>query len=208
MTAVRKRKGAETRERILELAEAGVLEKGFAATSIDELISAAGITKSGFFYHFRDKGMLARALMQRYLDQEDAILDELFARADELNEDPLHGYLVALRLLAEMMADLPNTHPGCMGAAFCYQEQLFDSEVRELNREGVLGWRRRMRERLELIAQRYPPRVEADMDALADMASALIEGGIIISRVLREKEALPKQIMLYRDFVRAVFLGT
>ncbi len=208
MTAVRKRKGAETRERILELAEAGVLEKGFAATSIDELISAAGITKSGFFYHFRDKGMLARALMQRYLDQEDAILDELFARADELNEDPLHGYLVALRLLAEMMADLPNTHPGCMVAAFCYQEQLFDSEVRELNREGVLGWRRRMRERLELIAQRYPPRVEADMDALADMASALIEGGIIISRVLREKEALPKQIMLYRDFVRAVFLGT
>ena len=196
MTAVRKRKGAETRERILELAEAGVLEKGFAATSIDELISAAGITKSGFFYHFRDKGMLARALMQRYLDQEDAILDELFARADELNEDPLHGYLVALRLLAEMMADLPKTHPGCMVAAFCYQEQLFDSEVRELNREGVLGWRRRMRERLELIAQRYPPRVEADMDALADMASALIEGGIIISRVLREKEALPKQIML------------
>ena len=208
MTASGKRKGAETRERILELAEAGVLEKGFAATSIDELISAAGITKSGFFYHFRDKGMLARALMQRYLDQEDAILDELFARADELNEDPLHGYLVALRLLAEMMADLPKTHPGCMVAAFCYQEQLFDSEVRELNREGVLGWRRRMRERLELIAERYPPRVEADMDALADMASALIEGGIIISRVLREKEALPKQIMLYRDFVRAVFLGT
>lgn len=207
MTAIRKRKGAETRERILELAEAGVLEKGFAATSIDELIAAAGITKSGFFYHFRDKGELARALMQRYLDQEDAILDDLFARADELNEDPLHGFLVALKLLAEMMADLPETHPGCMVAAFCYQEQLFDKGVRELNREGVLGWRRRIRERLERIAERYPPRIEVDLGALADMASALIEGGIIISKVLKEKEALPQQIMLYRDFVRAVFLG-
>jgi AcrR family transcriptional regulator len=207
MTAIRKRKGAETRERILELAEAGVLEKGFAATSIEELISAAGITKSGFFYHFKDKGELARALMQRYLDQEDAILDDLFARADELNEDPLHGYLVALKLLAEMMANLPETHPGCIVAAFCYQEQLFNRDVRELNTEGVLGWRRRMRERLDLIAERYPPRIEVDLDALADMASALIEGGIIISRVVKEKEALPKQIMLYRDFVRAVFLG-
>ena len=207
MTAIRKRKGAETRERILELAEAGVLEKGFAATSIEELISAAGITKSGFFYHFKDKGELARALMQRYLDQEDAILDDLFARADELNEDPLHGYLVALKLLAEMMANLPEAHPGCIVAAFCYQEQLFNRDVRELNTEGVLGWRRSMRERLDLIAERYPPRIEVDLDALADMASALIEGGIIISRVVKEKEALPKQIMLYRDFVRAVFLG-
>ena len=207
MTAIRKRKGAETRERILELAEAGVLEKGFAATSIEELISAAGITKSGFFYHFKDKGELARALMQRYLDQEDAILDDLFARADELNEDPLHGYLVALKLLAEMMANLPEAHPGCIVAAFCYQEQLFNRDVRELNTEGVLGWRRSMRERLDLIAERYRPRIEVDLDALADMASALIEGGIIISRVVKEKEALPKQIMLYRDFVRAVFLG-
>ncbi len=207
MTAIRKRKGVETRERILKLAEAGVLEKGFAATSIDELISAAGITKSGFFYHFKDKGELARALMQRYLDQEDAILDDLFARADELNEDPLHGFLVALKLLAEMMADLPATHPGCMVAAFCYQEQLFNKDVRELNTEGVLGWRRRMRERLDLIAGRYPPRIEVDLDALADMVSALIEGGIIISKAVREKEALPQQILLYRDFVRAVFLG-
>lgn len=205
MSVMRKGKGAETRERILELAEAGVLEKGFAATSIDELISAAGITKSGFFYHFRDKSDLAVALMHRYLEQEDRILTDLFARADELNEDPLHGFLVALRLIAEMMADLPSTHPGCMVASVCYQEQLFNKEVRELNVSGVLGWRRRMRERLELIAERYPPRIEVDLDNLADMAFALIEGGIIISKVLRDRQALPQQIMQYRDFVRSIF---
>lgn len=206
MTVMRKGKGAETRERILELAEAGVLEKGFAATSIDELISAAGITKSGFFYHFRDKSDLAVALMKRYLDQEDRILDDLFARADELNDDPLHGFLVALKLIAEMMADLPSTHPGCMVASVCYQEQLFNREVRELNVSGVLGWRRRMRERLDRIAERYPPRIDIDLDSLADMAFALIEGGIIISKVLRDKQALPHQIMQYRDFVRSIFL--
>jgi len=206
MSVVRKGRGAETRERILELAEAGVLEKGFAATSIEELISAAGITKSGFFYHFRDKSDLAVALMQRYLDHEERILDDLFARADELNEDPLHGFLVALKLIAEMMADLPSTHPGCMVASVCYQEQLFNREVRDLNASGVLGWRRRIRERLEVIAERYPPRIEIDLDALADMALALIEGGIIISKVLRDKDALPQQILQYRDFVRSIFL--
>ena len=61
------RKGTDTRERILDVAEAAVLEKGFAATSIDELVAAVSITKSGFFYHFRDKGELAKALLARYM---------------------------------------------------------------------------------------------------------------------------------------------
>ena len=61
MDAVQSRKGSDTRERLLAVAEAAVLEKGFAATSIEELIAAVGITKSGFFYHFPDKGALAKA---------------------------------------------------------------------------------------------------------------------------------------------------
>ena len=54
-------RGGATRERLLDIAEAGVLAKGFAGTSIDEIIAEAEITKSGFFYHFRDKNELARA---------------------------------------------------------------------------------------------------------------------------------------------------
>ena len=50
----------DTRARILEVAEAAVLAKGFASTSIEEIIAAVGITKSGFFYHFRDKSALAK----------------------------------------------------------------------------------------------------------------------------------------------------
>lgn len=202
------RPNSGTRERILALAESAVLEKGFAATSIDELVTAVGITKSGFFYHFRDKGELAQALLQRYLDMEDEILDDLFDRADKLNEDPLHGFLVGLKLLAEMLTDLPQSHPGCLVASFCYQEQLFNKTVRDLTEAGVLGWRRRFRERLDLIAARYPPRTDVDLDSLADMVSALVDGGIILSKVTRDKSLLPKQVMLYREFVRTIFLGT
>ena len=107
-------KGADTREHILDVAEASVLDKGFAGTSIEEVIAAVGITKSGFFYHFKDKNKLAKALLVRYVEREDALFDELFARADELNDDPLHGFLVGLRMMSELMADLPNGHPGCL----------------------------------------------------------------------------------------------
>ena len=39
------------------------------------------------------------------------------------------------------------------------------------------------------------------------MANTVMDGGIIQSRIMRDKAILPQQIMLYRDFVRAVFLG-
>jgi AcrR family transcriptional regulator len=207
MTATVPRKGSDTRERILALAEAAVLEKGFASTSIDELIAGAGITKSGFFYHFKDKGDLAKALLERYVAHNQALLADIFARADQLNEDPLHGFLVALKLFAETMADLPGTHPGCLSASFCYQDRLFDREVRELNRAGTSCWRAMFRGRLEAIAARYPPKLAVDMGDLADMANTLVDGGIILSRLFDDREVLPRQILLYREFVRAVFLG-
>ena len=203
-----RRKGSDTRQQIMDVAEASILDKGFAATSIDELIAAVGITKSGFFYHFKDKGELAKALLIRYVEREDMLFDDLFRRADELDEDPLHGFLVGLRMLSEMMADLPAGHPGCLVAAYCYQDRLFDREVRDLYTSAMLGWRRRFRSRLDLIAARYPPRILVDLDYLADMLSAITEGGIIVSKVVNDKSALPRQLMLYRDFVRAIFLGT
>lgn len=208
MTVATLKKLPDTRERILDVAEDAVLQKGFGATSIEEIIAAVGITKSGFFYHFRDKSDLAKALLQRYVDRENGVLDELFDRADELNDDPLHGFLVGLKMLAEMMADLPNGHPGCIVATVCYQEQLFNRDVVELNAQAMLSWRKRFRERFELIAERYPPRVDVNLSDLADMATGLVDGGIIISRVLKDKNVLPRQVMLYRAFVRSIFLGT
>jgi AcrR family transcriptional regulator len=208
MQEAQPKKGGDTRERILEAAETAVLDKGFAATSIEELIAAVGITKGGFFYHFKDKGELAEALLVRYVERENELFDELFARADALNEDPLHAFLAGLELLAGLMADLPNGHPGCLVASFCYQDRLFDREVRELNAAAVLGWRKRFRERLDMIAARYSPRIDVDLDDVADMLSVIADGGIILSRVVKDKQALPRQILLYRDYVRGIFLGT
>ena len=37
-------KGERTRERLMDLAYESIVEKGFAATSIEELVEAAGIT--------------------------------------------------------------------------------------------------------------------------------------------------------------------
>jgi hypothetical protein len=79
--------------------------------------------------------------------------------------------------------------------------------VRDLNAAAVLNWRKRFRRRLDLIAERYPPRTRVDLDDLADMLSVIADGGIILSKTIKDKQALARQMLLYRDFIKAMFLG-
>lgn len=199
------RKGEATREHILEVAEASVLAKGFGATSIEEVIAEVGITKSGFFYHFRDKNELAHELLRRYIAEDHRILDELFGRAAELSDDPLQAFLIGLKMLAELMADLPGGHPGCMIASICYQERLFDRRVIDLNREAIESVNERIRAHLETIAAAYPPREPVDIDVMAEMLSCIIDGGIIMAKVTGDPDRLARQIMAYRAFVKMQF---
>lgn len=198
-------KGQETRERLMDIAETSVLAKGFGATSIEEIIAEAEITKSGFFYHFKDKNELALALLQRYFEREEEFFDDLYGRARELHDDPLHSFLIGLKLFSEMMADLPNGHPGCLVATYCYNERIFDAAVRELNRQTVLVWRERFTRYLNEIAEIYPMADDADIEALADMVSTVVEGGIVMSKALGEPKVLADQILLLRSYVKLLF---
>lgn len=200
-------KGIATRDRILAIAEAGVLAKGFGATSIEEVVAEAGITKSGFFYHFRDKNELAREMLKRYVASNDQLFDEIFARGHELSDDPLQAFLISLKLLAELMSDLPNGHPGCLIASICYQERLYDREVHALTAQSVRSWSARFRGIFEEIAAVHPPREPVDLDDLADMLSCVVDGGIIMSKTLDDPSRLTRQVLAFRCFVKLLFSG-
>jgi len=200
-------KGELTRKRLMDIAEDAIIHKGFAATSIEELVEAAGITKSGFFYHFRDKNDLVRQLVSRYVEEDNGILDGLTERARSLSDDPLQSFLIFLRLFGEMMDDLPNVHPGCLVASVAYQERIYDKEVSRLTREAVLGWRSRFRAWLEEIAEAYPPRIEVDLEALADSFNVMADGAIVTSRAVGDKKVVGQQAKLLHDFVKLLFDG-
>ena len=198
-------KGERTRERILDIAYESIVQKGFAATSVEELVEAAGITKSGLFYHFRDKSDMARQLFERFLAEDEAIVGTLATRARELSDDPLQSFLIFLNLYAQMMDDMDGLHPGCMVASVAYQERMFDSDLKQMNVDYILRMRQRFRDWLEEIIVGNPPATEVDIDALADGLTTVIEGAIILSRSLRDPSLMGKQTRLFRNHVKLLF---
>jgi len=194
-------KGERTRERIMDVAYVAIVEKGFAATSIEELVEAARI----FFYHFKDKNDLARQLFDRFLAEDEGIIDTLTVRARELSDDPLQSLLIFLNIYAQMMDDMELLHPGCMVASITYQERMFDAEVKQMNVDYLLRMRRRFSQWFEEIAATNPPQGDVDLDALADHLTAIVEGAIILSKALADHGLMGRQTRLYRNHVKLIF---
>tara|TARA_B110000858_G_C17810153_1_gene480730 strand:+ start:28330 stop:28965 length:636 start_codon:yes stop_codon:yes gene_type:complete len=198
-------RGAERKEKILQVAEEIILQKGFAATSIDDILQQAHITKGGFFYHFKGRDELAKGLLERYLVEDRLFFQGLIERAQQLSEDPLQQLLVFLNLLAEAMGDLPGVHPGCLIVSFTYESQQFNEDVQALLAESTLEWRDIFRELLKNALQAHPMKIDVPLDELADSLSSTIEGGIILSKVLSDQQTLVQQIRQYRNYIRLLF---
>lgn len=66
-----------TLERILEAAEALVLEKGLAHVSIPDIVARASSSVGGFYARFKDKNALLRALEERQYENLRRLLDEV-----------------------------------------------------------------------------------------------------------------------------------
>ena len=193
------------RESILSTAETIILQQGFAGTTIEEIIDKAAISKGGFFYHFSGKTELARALIDRYIQMDTDVFTELSMRADRLSEDPLQRALIFLNLFSEMVAGMTDTHPGCLAAAFVYESQQFDEEIRARVHEGMNEWREIIATRLQEIITVYPPKMEVDVDSLADMFTTCVEGGIIMAKAYNDNQALIEQVANYRQHLRLLF---
>jgi TetR/AcrR family transcriptional repressor of nem operon len=201
----RTRDPEKTRERILDAAQELILDHGFGSTTVDAVVSRAGITKGAFFHHFGSKADLARALVERYSRMDRELLEQNLDRARKLSNDPLQQMLILLGLYEEMFESMAEPFPGCLFASYIYEHKLFDEGTLGVLRESTLMWRDVVRGMLEKVAAAYPPRVPVDLESLADTVYALTEGSFIMTKTLGDKSLLARHTRHLRTYLELLF---
>lgn len=111
------------RSKLLEAAFSIIREKGYAATSVDELCARAGVTKGAFFHPFPSKNSLAVAATNRWSELNTALfaaapyhrfddpLDRILGYLDFRNS-LLSGEVAQFTCLAgTMVQEVYETHP-------------------------------------------------------------------------------------------------
>ncbi|MFW6053243.1 MAG: TetR family transcriptional regulator C-terminal domain-containing protein, partial [Persicimonas sp.] len=94
---------------------------------------------------------------------------------------------------------------GCLFASYCYEVDLFDEQTLEVSRQTMIVWREKLREKFEEIVETHPPRLEIDLDSLADMVMTTFEGGFVVARVMREPAVLREQFVHLRNYFELLF---
>src|SRR5215469_9624394 len=90
----------ESKTRLLDAALRVIRTKGYAATTVDDICRAAGVTKGSFFHHFKSKDELALAAIQHW----ESTTEALFAGAPYHEpSDPLERLLGYVRFRGELL---------------------------------------------------------------------------------------------------------
>ena len=146
-----KRAPAETRERVLEVAERLLAQRGLDAVSIRDIIAAAGANLGAINYHFGTKDRLIEAVFERRLipsTQErlralevveraagarppklEAVLEAIFRPVIEEAMDPKRGGATFGKLMARCLVDPNPVMEKVMHSDFAAVVKRFDSAL-------------------------------------------------------------------------------
>jgi TetR/AcrR family transcriptional repressor of nem operon len=199
------RDGTATRERILDEAQRLVLERGFAATTVDAVLAAAGTSKGAFFHHFASKDQLGHALVERYARADLAFQEEFMGAAEAASDDPAEQLVTFVSLFEEAADELVSEQSGCLYVSFVYEKQLADNDAHSLIVGAVLEARERLAQKVEAAIAVHPPRVPVDVTSLADLVFTTFEGGFILARTLRNPSLLRGQLVHLRRYLELLF---
>lgn len=91
-------KPEERRSQIFDCAQELFLTKGYARTSINDIMHAAGVSKGAFYHHFDSKEAMVDGLMARYGDQIRGAYDAVI---ETEGLDAMARYMLYLEILRD-----------------------------------------------------------------------------------------------------------
>lgn len=160
-------------------------QKGYASTSLDDILSVTGVARSNFYYHFESKIALARAVAAHWVQRYDeSIIEPSIGRLDASPTMRLQR----LFALAADSQDPSNGRTGCPLGRLSTDLASADPEVRSL----IEAYFQILRERLTSLTREIRPGAsDAEAGRLAEVALCILEGGLLLSNLSRSSDRIP-----------------
>ena len=168
----------QSRLKILEAATDVVRTKGYAATTVDDLCAAAGVTKGSFFHHFKSKEEMVLQAVAHWGSWTDGIFAAAPYAAAADPRDRVFGYLDFRRdlldhtvpqftcLMGTLVQETYDTHPAVREAC----DRGMSSHVAVLTRD------------IEAARLKHAPDATWSAESVGYFIQAVLQGSFIFAK--------------------------
>jgi TetR/AcrR family transcriptional regulator, transcriptional repressor for nem operon len=189
------------RSKLLDAAFSIIREKGYAATSVDELCARAGVTKGAFFHHFPSKDSLAVAAVNHWSD----VTGTFFSTAPYHRlDDPLDRVLGYLDFRKAMLrGDIAEFT--CLAGTMVQEAYGTHPDIRHACDASIGGHAAKVESDIADAMRRYRVHAPWTAESLALHTQAVLQGAFILAKAKGNARVAEASIDHLRRYVELLF---
>ena len=193
-------KTQKTKLKILDAAQNLMMEKGFVATSIDEICKKASTTKGSFFHYFDCKDTLGVELAERFSQMT---LDLFKKACSDAGDDPLNRIFAVTDLVAEL-SESPD-YKGCLLGTFTQELARTHPNINKVCHDSFDNMAKILKGDLEKAKKIYASSSAIDIEKLALFLVSIIQGSIIVLKAKHDHSVVKNNLMQFKEYIKLVF---
>ena len=193
---------AETKRKLVEASVSLVRNQGYHATTVDDICTAAGVTKGGFFHYFKSKEDVAKAAIEWFgetkareiraaaFSQLPDPLDRINGRLDYAKESAGGPHRVTRGCPIGMIAlELASTHPALRNVCQDYFSRLAKDLANDFAEAKAL----------------HAPDADFDPQNVAMLFVSMMQGSMMLAKTAEANTVLMENVEQFRRYVKSLF---
>jgi AcrR family transcriptional regulator len=191
------KRGEQTRDHIIRKSAELFNLKGYAASSIAEVMEATGLRKGGIYNHFESKDEIAMAAF----DYAYKLTSERFVQAIRTAEKNAVAKLQALVQAYTMYIEEPPLRGGCPIQNAAVESDYSNPLLRAKAREAMDQLRAMLKHVLDEGVKRRQLKPSINTDYVTTLFIATLEGGIMLAALYRDRAHLDRVIHFVQEYI-------
>ncbi|AMN40045.1 TetR/AcrR family transcriptional regulator [Rhodoplanes sp. Z2-YC6860] len=193
-----------SKTRLLDAALTVIRTQGYAATTVDDICHAAGVTKGSFFHHFKSKDELALAAADHFSQMADGIFSNAPYQAAS---DPAQRVLGYIDFRAAMLArQIPEYT--CLLGTMVQEAYMTHPAIREACDRHISAHAGEVAKDIAEAKRLYAPKAKWSPESLAFYTQAVLQGAFILAKAKQDSKVAAESVAHLRDHIETLLTPT